>query len=225
MNRVAITTDRFLSAAPQYSQAGLEPVPLPSIHPEPSGREALEAARVAASCSRLVLITSPRVVELLWPRGGMAGIEVGAVGAVTAAAAVAAGGQVVVTGTGGLARLIDLAGERLEGDGLVLLHAEGTDPDLIERLRVRARGLEDHVVYRVVPIGPAPAPVEAVAFGSPSAVTGWLLTRGLEYPVVGAIGQTTAAAVARHRPPDVIAPEPSHSALARAIASFLEVNV
>ncbi len=225
MNRVGVTTDRLASAAPHYSRAGLEPVPLPSIRPEPSGRQALEAARVAASRARLVLITSSRVVELLWPGGGMAGIEVGAVGAVTAAAADSAGGRVVVTGTGGLARLIDVAGERVMGDGLVLLHAQGTDPELIERLRALAPGMEDHVVYRVVPIGPAPDPVEAVAFASPSAVTGWLLTRSLEDLVVGAIGKTTAAALARHRPPDVIAPEPSHSALARMIASFLEVTV
>jgi uroporphyrinogen-III synthase len=225
MSRVAITTDRFHRAAPHYARAGLEPLPLPSIRPEPLGPEALERARQAASQSRLTLITSPRVVELLWPRGGMAGIEVGAVGAVTAAAVTSAGGRLVVTGTGGLGRLIDLADGRLEGDGLVVLHAAGTDPGLIERIRARASGLDEHVVYRVVPVGPAPIPVEAVAFASPSAVSGWLLTRELGETVVGAIGETTAYAVARHRPPDVIAPEPSHSALARAIASFLEVNV
>ena len=45
--------------------------------------------------------------------------------------------------------------------------------------------------------------------GSPSAVTGWLLARGLEDVVVGVIGATTRAALERYRMPEVIAPEPS----------------
>jgi uroporphyrinogen-III synthase len=67
--------------------------------------------------------------------------------------------------------------------------------------------------------------VHAVVFASPSAVTGWLLARDFEDVVVGVIGPTTQAAVGRHRIPDVIAPEPSHHSLARALTSYLEVSV
>ena len=35
-------------------------------------------------------------------------------------------------------------------------------------------------------------------------------------------GQAALIAVAAHRPPDVVAPQPSHDALARAMASHLE---
>jgi uroporphyrinogen-III synthase len=65
-------------------------------------------------------------------------------------------------------------------------------------------------------------PVEAVSFASPSAVQGWLMTRGLDDVVVGVIGKTTGAAVARVRPPDTVATRPSHKALAGALADHLE---
>jgi len=56
-------------------------------------------------------------------------------------------------------------------------------------------------------------------------VNGWGLSRSFDDLVVGAIGATTAAAIARHREADVIAERPSHPNLAQAIASFMEVNV
>ena len=65
-------------------------------------------------------------------------------------------------------------------------------------------------------------PVEAISFASPSAVQGWLITRDLDDVVVGVIGQTTAAAVARIRPPDAVATRPSHKALALALTDHLE---
>jgi uroporphyrinogen-III synthase len=225
VTRVAITTDRFDSVAPVYLGVGLEPVPAPCVDVVVAVEGILTRAREAASDADLLLITSARTVELLWPRGGMPPTGVVTVGATSAAAVEAAGGRVVVTGQSGLADLLDGAAELLSGARVVFPHAAGTDPGLVARLRSLVSDLEEQEIYRAVPIAPEPTPVDAVVFASPSAVTGWLLARDFEDVVVGVIGPTTRAAVARHRMPEVIAPEPSHHSLARALRSHLEVSV
>ena len=225
MNRVAITTDRFDSVAREYLGVGLEPVPAPCVDVVAAVEGMLTRAREAASDADLLLVTSARTVELLWPGGGMPPTGVVTVGAMTAAAVEAAGGQVVVTGRSGLADLLDAAADELGAARVAFPHAAGTDPGQLARLRSLAQDLEEHEVYRAVPVRPDPINVQAVVFASPSAVTGWLLARDLEDVVVGVIGATTQAAVARHRMPEVIAPEPSHHSLARALTSYLEVSV
>jgi uroporphyrinogen-III synthase len=95
----------------------------------------------------------------------------------------------------------------------------------VARLRSLVSDLDEQEIYRAVPVAPKPTPVHAVVFASPSAVTGWLLGRTFEDVVVGVIGPTTRAAVARYRVPEVVAPEPSHHSLARALTSYLEVSV
>lgn len=224
MTRVAITTDRFLKAAPHFTRAGLQPVPTPCILMRPAPADKLERAREAATAAELILITSARTVELLWPGGGMPSCDVAAVGRSTASAVVSAGGRVVMTGRGGLADLVDSVADLLAGRRVVLLRAAGSDPEALHRLHGLVSELEDHVVYRVQPIGPERIPVDAVAFASPSAVEGWLLTRSLDDLVVGVIGDTTAATVASYRVPDVIASAPSYPSLAGGLGSFLEVN-
>ncbi|MGH8952307.1 MAG: uroporphyrinogen-III synthase [Acidimicrobiia bacterium] len=224
MTRVAITTDRFELAAPPYAALGLEPKPLPCIQVEPADTEVLTSARAAAAEADVILITSSRTVELLWPDRSMPAVDVAAVGKVTADAVAAAGGKVVATGNSGLAGLVETISDRPRAR-MVHPHAANSDPIAIERLRALAPTLEDYVVYRTMPIAPASTQVEAVAFASPSAVAGWLLTRDFEQLAVGVIGSTTGAAVARHRLPDVIASRPSHPALARALSSYLEVRV
>jgi len=222
--RVAITTDRFGAAAPPFADRGLEPVPMPCIRFEPAGPQVLDRARQAALGADLLILTSARSVELLWPGGSMPGVDVAAVGEETAAAVTTRRGRVTVLGRSGLASLTDKMMDRLGSSRVVFPHAAGTDPVPLETLRARAAGLTEFEIYRMVPVAPGPFPVRVVAFASPSAVAGWFLSHDLEGLVVGVIGPATRAAVARHREPDVAAPHPSHRSLAQALASYLEVD-
>ena len=224
MSRVAITNDRFETVAPAYLDRGLEPVAIPCIHVEPAGEPVLGAARKAAADADLMLISSARTVELLWPGGDMPDVDVAAVGESSANATRHAGGRVAVTGRSGLIDLIDTIAGRIRGERVVFPHAGGTDRAATARLREVAGAMEEHVVYRTGPVEAQPIQVDAAAFASPSAVQGWLLTRGLDDVVVGVIGATTAAAVARVRPPDVIAPRPAHRSLAAALNEHMEAN-
>jgi uroporphyrinogen-III synthase len=225
VTRVAITTDRFDSVAPVYSGLGLEPVPVPCVDVVAAGEEVLTRAREAVSGADLVVITSARTVDLLWPLGAMSGTRAVTVGAASAVAVEAAGGRVALTGRSGLADLLDVAADELGAARVAFPHAVGTDPGLVASLRSLALDLYEHEIYRAIPVAPEPTPVQAVVFASPSAVNGWLLARDFEEVVVGVIGATTQAAVARYRVPEVIAPEPSHHSLARAMTSYLEVSV
>lgn len=225
MSRVAITTDRFEGIAPVYRQLGLDPVWIPCIRVESAKASVLVQARQAASEADLVLISSVRTVDLLWPDGSMPTTEVAAVGEKTAAAVVARGGRVVVSGRSGLADLTAQIGDRLASARVVFPRAAGSDPVTLEVLRREAIDLRDFEVYRTVPVAPDSTRVRAAAFGSPSAVEGWLLSRDFDGLVVGVIGARTLEAVAQHRPPEVLAPHPSHESLAHALASYLEVAV
>lgn len=224
MSRVAVTTDRFEQVAGLYEEAGLSPVSLPCVRLESAGASIVEDARTAAAGVDVVIVTSPRVVAMLWPDGAMPEVDVVAVGSKTAAAVRSAGGRVVVVGDAGLYRVVQLAQGRLEGAVVMLGHAAGSDPLALERLRVIAGRFDDRVLYGMVPIAPDPIGVDAVSFASPSAVAGWRLSRDLEGLVAGAIGATTARAVSAIRPPDVVSKRPWHGALARQLASILEVR-
>lgn len=225
MIRVAITTDRFEGAATPFRRQGLDPVWLPCFRVEPATAAELTRARQAASVADLLLISSVRTLELLWPGGSMPAIEVAAVGESTAAAVAARGGRVVVVGTAGLADLAEQTSDRLASVRVAFPHAAGSDPVALGTIRELATDLRELEVYRTIPVAPESTEVRAVAFGSPSAVEGWLLSRDFDGLVVGVIGLTTWEAVAGHRLPDVLAPQPSHQALAQALASYLEVAV
>ncbi|MGH8913509.1 MAG: uroporphyrinogen-III synthase, partial [Acidimicrobiia bacterium] len=196
----------------------------PCVRVDPAGDEVLARIRSATADADLLLISSARVLDLLWPRSPMPDVPVAVVGKRTASAVTDHGGRVAFTGTSGLAALlgdIDFSGSTR----VVFPHAAGSDRGAIEALRRQAPVFRDFVAYRSVPLAPPPTEVEAVAFSSPSAIDGWLLSRTLDGLVVGVIGPTTAAALARHRAPDVVAPQPSHELMARAMASYLEVSV
>ena len=79
MIRVAITTDHFEEAAPPFRRLGLEPVWLPCIRLDRSDDTVLARAREAASSAELLLISSPRTLDLLWPDGSMPAVDVAAV--------------------------------------------------------------------------------------------------------------------------------------------------
>lgn len=224
MNRVGVTSDRFVAVAPDYAVAGLEPVPLPCVRVKPALPGQIAYARDRARHNDLLIITSPRVVSLLWPSGGLSDAELAVVGPSTARSVERAGGRPVVVGDAGLARLVDLIAGRIDGRSVMIAHGAGSDPVAMSRLRRIAPQLEEHPVYTTVPVAPGPDQVDAVAFASPSAVEGWAQSRGFDDLIVAAIGSTTAAAVAHHGDVHVMATRPSHAALARAIASFMEVN-
>jgi uroporphyrinogen-III synthase len=229
---VAITTDRFESAGRPFRRYGLEPVSLPCIRIEPAGEEVLAEAREAAALCDLVLITSARTVDLLWPDGPMPPSPVAAVGERTAAAVEARGGRLALAGRAGLADLVDQMGSKLETATVVFPHAgrPPTTPDdssplstAIKTIRGRAANLNEFEVYRTTSLSPGTDAVAAAAFSSPSAVAGWHLSRSFDSLVIGVIGSTTRLAVSVHRKPEVVAPQPSHDALARAMATYLEV--
>lgn len=225
MSRVAITTDRFAAVAPWFAATGLTPLHLPCIRVEPATPARLAEARHAAASADLVLITSARTVALLWGESRMPPVPVAAVGEATAAAVTDAGGAVEIVGHTGLADLAKRMAAETRPPRLVFPRAAGSDPRALAPLEMAGAEIVGFDVYRSVPVAPGPEPVDAVAFASPSAARGWLLSRDLEGIAVGVIGETTGGFVARHRPPDVVAPYPSHRALAESLASFLEVAV
>lgn len=225
MTSVAITTDRFFYVAPLFASRGMEPVETPCVRVDPGDDEILDRARDAAKTAGLLLISSARALEVLWPDGSMPPVDVVVVGERTAVEARARGGRVVTVGTGGLLDLVDATAPRLVDSRVVFPHAHGADPKGLAALRQITNDLVEIEIYKAVPIAPGPVSVDAVAFASPSAVSGWLLARDLNSLVVGVIGPTTAEAVARYRAPDVVAPIPSHRELAKALASHLEVSV
>lgn len=220
-----MTTDRFEQVASVYAASGLDPLPLPTIRFEPASPEAIDRARRAAEGAQMLLVTSARTVGLLWPDGGMPPVPVAAVGRSTASAVQAAGGNPEVVGASGLADLARQLALGTAPDRLVFPRAAGSDPDSLSPLRRAAVEIDEHEIYRSVPVPPPDTAVDAVSFASPSAVEGWCMGRGLDGLVVAVIGTTTERAVARHRPADLVAPEPSHEAMAQTLASHLEVKV
>lgn len=198
MTRVAITTSRDGAGgvADEFAAHGLVPVILPCIAVTPGDPSATDLLRSAAATADWLLITSARAVGEVWPDGGLPEIPVAAVGDHTARAVSAAGGRVAVEGRAGAARLLERLGP-LAGRTVVYPHASKADPEVIDRLQAAGAVVVSGVAYRVKPIRPEDDPVDAVAFGSPSAVDGWCSARTLEGLLVGAIGPTTADALER----------------------------
>lgn len=197
--RLALTTtlERSSALADSLRRRGIEPVSLPCIEIVAAVEPVLESARQASERCDLLVLTSRRVVEVLWPAGNMPPVNVAAVGVATAAAAEESGGSVGVVGPGGGADLVAGIGHLVRDKDVVFPHAAGADPSLVEQLRSAGARVTAHTVYETRPLAPAMDEVEAVVFGSPTAVEGWLLTRTLDNLVVGAIGDTTAQALAR----------------------------
>ena len=232
MIRVAITTDRFAVAAAPFRVVGLDPLPMPCIRIEAAPPNMLDQARAAATAADLLLISSARTIDLLWP-DSMPAVEVAAVGAQTAAMISARGGRVVLCGGGGLADLAVRLRDRWHDSKVVFPHgavATGSPADrpgplaLAGMIEASGGDLQEFVIYQTRSQAPGPDQVEAAVFASPSAVAGWRLSRSLVGLVVGAIGRTTREALAVHGTVDVLAPRPTHQALAWAMASYLEVT-
>lgn len=221
MIRVAVTTahDASERVAAVFRTYGLSPVVLPCIQPFSGEEEVLLRLRRAASSAHWVLITSARAVVATWPQGGMPAVPVAAVGEASARAVHRAGGRVALWGGSGVEDVLALMSPDLDGRQVVFPHARDADRGTVDRLERLGARVVAGVAYGVVPIAPGPDPVDAVAFGSPSAVEGWVSGRTLDGLSVGAVGPTTAAALRAHGcPPDVVADRPEFGRLAAAMA-------
>ncbi len=224
MTRVAVTTtpDAAPALALPLAAGGLEPVLLPCITVVPSPAAELEALRGAAARAAWIVVTSPRAVRFVWPAGGMPATPVAAVGPATAAATTAAGGNVALVGRQGAADLIRLLAPQVKDSKVVFPHARGADPATVLALTAAGARVFAAEAYSAAPTPPGPDPVEAVVFASPSAVTGWCLSRDLIGVTVAAIGSATARAVTAAGATVAVSPEhPGFAALAAALADHL----
>lgn len=224
MPRIALTTtgDRTILLAPLCEEQGVEPVHLPCIEFVPADESVLDPMRRWVGEADWLVVTSSRAISTLWPEGGMPDVPVAAVGSVTAQAVRDAGGRPAVVGDGGAVQLIALLSGRLGGVSVAFPHARGAGTATIEALEAAGASVDARVVYEIRPISPAADPVDAVAFGSPTAVRGWFLSRDLEGLAVGAIGATTAGALAELGvAPDVEPPRPSFEELIAGMAEHL----
>ena len=180
---------------------------------------------------RWVVFTSANAVTAIVARGRPRG-RIAAVGERTAAALAAAGLAVDLVPKGktgaGLARAL-AAADDLSGAEILLPRAEEGRDESAELLAAAGARVTLVPAYRTVPLAPAElAPlharlrageIEAVAFFAPSQIAP--LRPALDgVRILAAIGPTTAEALnACGLRADVIAPEPTAEALARALAA------
>lgn len=223
------SSDGLLSTA--LRAVGCDPVVAPGFTYAPADT-APSAAEVAASA--WTVWTSAASVEAVGPRPNP-GSHHAAVGGATAQALAEAGIEADLVGDGGGAELAELLLENLEpGTHILYPRSAKADRSFAERLRTFGIDVDDRVAYDVLDADPAilcaalTSDVAAVTFASPSAVKGFadavgddLLAR--DDVVVASIGPTTTGALRSHlREPDVVAAEPSFTALAEAVAAALE---
>lgn len=224
MSRLALTTtvDRSRSLAERCEATGLVPVFLPCIEAVPASSEAIERARVEADRADWLVVTSARTVEVLWPSGGMPAVKLAAVGESTAAAIRRAGRSPEAVGDDGASRLVDRIRHEVAGRDVFFPHSTRADQATVDALADAGAVVATASVYDIRSKAPGPDVVDAVVFASPSAVTGWSLSRSFDRVDVGAIGSTTAAALADMGvTPDVTPPSPSLDDLIGLIAGRL----
>lgn len=221
---VALTTTakRAAELAPLARASGLRPVVLPCIEVVQARGSILDEARRSAAGSDWLLVTSARTIEYLWPTGRIPEVEVAAVGARTAAAVKGAGGTVSLVGNSGSLDLISELVTMVKDATVCFPHGRGADIAKVQPLAEAGGKVSTWEVYATEPTPPALDPVDGVAFGSPSAVEGWTRSRGFAAVVVGAIGQTTAAALSdRGHDVDVVADRPEYAELLERLSSSL----
>jgi uroporphyrinogen-III synthase len=225
MTKVAVTTTP--DTAPRIVDAlvdeGLEPVELPCIRIEVAEDRVLERLRSAAAHADVLVLTSRRPVAILWPEGRMPAVPVIAVGVTTARAVEEAAGSILHVGTGGSAALEPFLRVATTDARVVFPRARASDPSTESIIAGVAAELVSDAAYDTVPIGPpTEPPVDAVLFGSPSAIAGWTMTRSLDDLVIGVMGETTGAALERLGRSAAVRPAaPSFEALARGIADHV----
>ncbi len=228
MLRVAVTTtaDTAHRVAYLLRSAGLEPVTLPCIRIVASAPKVLQRLRSFARDADWIVVTSPRAVHVTWPDGGMLSVPVAAVGPAAASAATRAGGSVEVTGEAGAASLLEALRPLVRGKQVAFPHARSVDPAIVAGLRAAGAEVVAEPVYDTVPTAPDADAVDAVIFGSPSAVEGWCRSRHLDGLVIVGMGATTGSAlIARGHPPHVIPDQPGFENLVTALTQHLRERI
>lgn len=219
---ITSTIDRAIHLSRVAAEEGLEPVMLPCIDIRSAPQEVLDQARSLAERADLILVTSSRAVNSIWPDGGMPSVTAAAVGPTTSVAVEESGGSVGFVGDGGAESLLQRLQGQLDGRHVFFPHATGADMKTVETLEEMGADVSVLAVYETRPLPPGPDPVEAVVFGSPSAVLGWSLSRNFDGLVLGAIGSTTAAAIVdQGHEVDVIPRRPDFELLIAQVAKRL----
>jgi uroporphyrinogen-III synthase len=225
MKLVAITTsaDRAPAAAMPFTFLGLQPALLPCIGVEPSDEQELEAVRAVARLTDLLVVSSKRTIDILWPEGPLPAVDFAVVGSATARTVRARGGRVAMVGTGGAAQLVEMLAPHVIGKSVAWPHGHGADPRPLQQLAGHATEYSAPIIYTSVPLAPLSDPVDVITFASPSAVSGWQLSRPLDKPVA-VIGESTRLAVNRTgASATIVADRPTFQALAEAVAKHLGV--
>lgn len=201
------TPDRIRGLMPGASRLGFDPVPLPCIRIDviPDGGERVATA---SSHADALIVSSARAVALL-AHVGLPSLPILAVGLETATAVEDAGGTVAWVGSGGIHGLARDCQLLIAGKTVVLAGASNTIRESAATLEMAGCSVAPVDLYTTVPIAPPSDPVDAVVFGSPTAVTGWLSSRNLSGLIVGAIGPTTAGSLRGHGiEPDAVPDRP-----------------
>ncbi len=222
--RVAVTASVEAAAgmAAELVAVGLRPVNLPCVRIQQADDVALARARAAVEEADLVVLTSSRAFDVLWPEGPVPTPPIAMLTPAGAARIEERGGRVAHAGTGDPSDFTAYLVRTATGKRVAYPHAEGVDPRIVVSLADAAAELVAVAVYGWIPVAPARATVEAVVFESPLAVEGWMEARDLSGVIVAAIGPATAAALRRHgRSPDILVRRPHFGMLAETLASAL----
>ena len=201
------TPDRIRTLAAHAAKLGFDPVSLPCIRVEAihGGVERLAAAVAEAD---VLVVTSARTAAIL-AQGGIPSLPIIAIGPASAHAFEEAGGSVVFVGSNGVHRLVDESEHLLAGRRIIIAGASNTAAESAAALELMGSSVMSVNLYTTVPVSPPDDPVDAVVFGSPTAVSGWLTSRGLSGLLIGAIGPTTASALRKQGfEPDAVPDRP-----------------
>lgn len=222
--RVAVTASIEASAgmAAELVAVGLRPVALPCVRIQQADDVDLVRARASAEEADLIVLTSSRALDVLWPEGPIPATPIAVLTPAGAARVEERGGRVAHVGTGNPSDFTAYLIRKAAGRRVAYPHDEGMDPRITISLADAAEELVAVAVYGWVPVGPSLVEVEAVVFESSLAVEGWMEARDLAGVVAAAIGPATAAALRRYgRGPDILVRRPHFEMLAETLASAL----
>ena len=223
--KVALTTtrDRGRDLAPIANELGMEPVALPCVGISPSSPSDLRRVRKSCGEADILFITSSRTIEILWEGDRMPSVPVAVVGQMTARCARKHGGELLEVGDLGSVDLAKHIVESVEGKRVVYPGSSTPNSAAESVLRESASKLVSEVVYQTSSIAPGTEPVDAAAFGSPSAVAGWAMGRGFNEILIGSIGETTSTSLRELGvEPDVEPASPGYRGLLALIADEFE---
>lgn len=222
--RVAVTASVEASAgmAAELVAVGLRPVSLPCVRIQQADDADLARARAAVEEADLVVLTSSRALDVLWPDGPIPDTPIAMMTPAGAARVEERGGRVAHAGTGNPSDFTAYLARKATGRRVAYPHCQGVDPRIIVSLADNTEDLVAVAVYGWIPVAPALDPVEAAVFESALTVEGWAKGRELDGIVVAAIGPATAQALRRYgRGPDILVRRPHFEVLAETLASAL----